>query len=147
MAADCAVVTTRSMSLACRLAAPSAPSTGTSRVLARPGCGALARIATATGSGLPWNISIGSRQPRRICADKIRESQPPHEQNSSCHAMLFPPPPRGHDRCGDAQRWSDPLETPRHGDVLHQWDVGKARPERRPYREYRLVAGHYAGDP
>src|ERR1700719_1079638 len=130
MAADCAVVTTRSMSLACRLAAPPQPSTGASRVLARPGSGALARIAIATGSGLPWNIAIGSRQPRRIGAEKIRESQPPHEQNRSCHAMFFPPPPRGHDRRGDAQRRSDALETLRHGDVLHQREVGKAWPER-----------------
>src|SRR5262249_53302225 len=147
VAAAGAVVTTRAMSRAGRRAAPSAPNTGTSRVLARPGSGALARIAMATGSGLPGNITIRSRQSSRICAEKIRQSQPPHEHDSSYHAMLFPPPPRGHDRRGDTKRRPGALEALGHGDVLHQRNVGKARPERRPRREYHLVAGGNTGHP
>src|SRR5229473_4464213 len=146
-AADWAVVTVCAMKRAWRLAAPSAPSTGASRVLARPGRGALARIAIATPLGLPRDIAVGSRQPGGVRAEKIRQPQPPHEENRSHHAVLFPAAPRGDDRRRDAQRRPGMLEAFRHGDVLHQRNIGKAPPERRPRHEDRLIAGRDAGYP
>src|SRR5579864_5561425 len=110
MAAALAVATARSMKRAANAAAPSAPSAGARRVLARPGSGALARMAIATGSGLPWCVAIGARQPGRVRPHEVGESQTPHEQNRPRHAMLFPSPPRGHDGRGDTERTADSPE-------------------------------------
>src|SRR5260370_35182236 len=98
------------MKRAWRLAAPSAPSTGASRVLARPGTGALARMAIATPLGLPRDIAVGSRQPGGVRAEKIRQPQPPQKENRSHNAPLFPAAPRADDRHRDAQRRPGTLE-------------------------------------
>src|SRR6266496_2020536 len=70
-----AVASVRAISRACNSAAPSRPSAGMSRVFARPGSGALARIATATGSMV--DISVASGERRGIRAQEECHAQPP----------------------------------------------------------------------
>src|SRR5262245_54353230 len=98
------------MKRAWRSAAPSAPSTGARRVLARPGTGALARIAIATASGLPGDIVVRSREPGGVCPEEIGEPQPPHEENRFHHAVLFPAASRSDDSGCNTQRLTDAFE-------------------------------------
>ena len=77
--AEHAVLAARSISRACNEAAPVAPSVGMSRVLAKPGIGALASTAMATGSVI--TVSLG--EPFWIGAEEIGNPQAPHEENGS----------------------------------------------------------------
>src|SRR5579885_3084474 len=136
-----AVATVRSVSLSCSTAAAWAPLAGMSRVLAKPGIGAFARMAM---SGV---IAIGAGEPRRVGAEEIAQAQLPHQPDRAPHAV--PPPAAA--RCGDARRQAggaaEPLEPRRQRDVLHQGDAGEAAGliERRACHEHRLVAGGDAG--
>src|SRR6478672_1613223 len=90
----------RSISRACRRAALTAPSTGTSRLFAKPATGALASTRTATGSG----VAILPRQSRRIGAQAVGEPQAPHQQNRPPYAVPFPASAGGDRSLADAQR-------------------------------------------
>src|SRR5207302_444691 len=83
IAAAQAVSTVRSISRACSAAAPAAPSAGISRVFTDPATGALARIASATGSGVADAIAVLPRQPGGLRAEEEREAQPPHRENGA----------------------------------------------------------------
>src|SRR5215813_10988351 len=145
MTAAHAVATARSTSRACNEAAPSAPSAGMSRVLAKPGSGALASTAIATGSF----IAVLLRELFWIGAEEIGEPQPPHQDHRVDYPILFPAPTGGDDAVAQAQRPAHALEALAKRDVFHQRDRGKAarRLERRATHEYRLVAGRNPGEP
>src|SRR5215467_987074 len=110
-----AVVAARSISRSCSSAAPSGPSTGMSRVLAKPATGALASTATATGSF----IAVLPRQLVWIGAEEIGEPQAPHQHDRAQHAVLLPAPPGGDDALGEAQRPARALEGLAERDILH----------------------------
>src|SRR5712671_4783950 len=95
MAAAQAVSVARAMKRACRAAAPSGPSAAASRVLAKPGSGALARIATATASRPARAMAVSRRELVGRGAEKETEPQAPHRQHGPHHAVLLPAPPRG----------------------------------------------------
>src|SRR5215208_1211431 len=128
MAAAHAVSTARSTRRPCNIAAPHAPSTGMSRVLAKPGIGALASTATVTGSF----IAVTSRQLFRISAEEIGEPQPPHQHHGVEHAALLPAPAGGDDAFAQAQRPARAFEAFAEVDVFHQRNRRKTapRPER-----------------
>src|SRR5262249_4929417 len=140
-----AVATARSTRRACTEAAPSAPSAGMSRVLAKPGSGALASTAIATGSF----IAVLLRELFRIGAEEIGEPPPPHQDPSVDYPILPPAPTGGDDAVAQAQRPAHALEALTERDVFHQRDRGKAarRLERGATHEYRLVAGRNPGEP
>src|SRR5687768_4463986 len=81
VAAAHAVSMARAISDCWNAAAPSAPSTGIKRVLAKPGIGALARIAIATGSVA--DIAVELCQFVRVGAEVVGESQPPHQHDGA----------------------------------------------------------------
>src|SRR5712692_6404245 len=143
--AAAAVAAARSINRCCSAAAPSAPSAGIIRVLAKPATGALASTATATGSV----IAVLPRQLLRIGAEEVGEPQAPHQHHGPQHAMLLPAPPGGDDALGEAQRPAHALEALAERDVLHQRDLVKAagRLERLALHENRLVAGGDPGQP
>src|SRR3977135_1585495 len=145
MAAAHAVAAARSINRACKAAAPSAPSTGMSRVLAKPLSGALASTATATGSF----ITVLPRQLVRIGAEEIGEPQAPHQEHGGKHAILLPAPAGGDDALGQAQRAAHALEALTERDVFHQRDriAAARRDEGIAAHEDRLVAGRDAGEP
>src|SRR5215471_16264884 len=145
MTATHAVATARSTRRACNEAAPSAPSAGMRRVLAKPGSGALASTATATGSF----IAVLLRELFRIGTEEIGEPQPPHQDHCLEHAILFPAPTGGGDAFAQAQRPTHALEALAERNVFHQRDCGKAtrRLECRAPHEYRLIAGRNPGEP
>src|SRR5215469_5372199 len=95
-----AVATARSTRRACNEAAPSAPSAGMSRVLAKPGSGALASTAIATGSF----IAVLLRELFWIGAEEIGEPQPPHQDHRVDYPSLFPAPTVGDGVVADRQR-------------------------------------------
>src|ERR1700738_2565731 len=113
MAAAHAGAAARSVNRACNTAAPSAPSTGMSRVLAKPASGALASIATATGS----LIAVLPRQLIWIGAEVIGEPQAPHQNHGGEHAIFLPAPAGGDDAFGEAQRPAHALEALAERDV------------------------------
>src|SRR5262249_22386683 len=127
MRAALAVAIACSTKRACNKAAPSAPSAGMSRVLAKPGSGALASTATATASVIP----VSPCELFRICTEKICEPQPPHQDHCVEHAVLLPAPAGGGHALPQAQRFTDTLEPLRERDVFHQRDCRKPayRPE------------------
>src|SRR5262249_23082228 len=133
------------ISRSCNRAAPSAPSTGMSRVLAKPAIGALASTATATGSF----ITVLPRQFAWVGAEGVSEPQPPHQDHGVDDAVLLPAPAGGDDALGEAQRRADALEPLAQRDVLHQRNFRKTpgRLEGVAPREDRLVAGGDAGQP
>src|SRR5262249_17763205 len=145
VAASHAVATARLISCSCSRAAPSAPSTGMSRVLAKPATGALASTATATGSF----IAVLLRQLVRIGAEEIGEPQPPHQDDGVDDAVLLPASARRDDALGEAERGADALEPLAERDVLHQRDLRKSagRLERVAAYEDGLIAGGDAGQP
>src|SRR5262249_5058419 len=145
MTAAHAVATARSTRRACNEAAPSAPSAGMRRVLAKPGSGALASTATATGSF----ITVLLRELFRIGTEEIGEPQPPHQDHCLEHAILFPAPTGGGGASAKARRPAPALEALEERDVSHRGDCGKAprRLERRAPHEYRLIAGRNPGEP
>src|SRR5262245_50401963 len=145
MTAAHAVATARATSRACNEAAPSAPSAGMSRVLAKPGSGALASTAIATGSF----IAVLLRELFRIGAKEIGEPQPPHQDHCVDYPILFPAPTGGDDALAQAQRPAHALEALAERDVFHQRDCGKpARGlEGRATHEHRLIAGRNPGEP
>src|SRR6267378_2664133 len=100
MAAAHTVATARSVNRACNSAAPSAPSTGMSRVLAKPLSGALASTATATRSF----IAVLPRQLVRVGAEEVGEPQPPHQDHGGEHAILLPAAAGGDHALGNAER-------------------------------------------
>src|SRR6516165_4172973 len=134
MRAEHAVATARSTRRACNEAAPSAPSAGMSRVLAKPGSGALASTAIATGSF----IAVLLRELFRIGAEEIGEPQPPHQDHCVDYAILFPAPTGGGDAFAQAQRPAYALEALAERDVFHQRDWRKTtrRLECRATHEY-----------
>src|SRR5258708_5579474 len=138
MTAAHAVATARATSRACNEAAPSAPSAGMSRVLAKPGSGALASTAIATGSF----IAVLLRELFRTGAEKRGEPQPPHQDHRVDYPILFPAPTGGGDAVTQAQRRAHALEALAERDVFHQRDCGK--PPRplggRATHQYRLIA-------
>src|SRR5262245_16516084 len=140
-----AVATARSTRRACNKAAPSGPSAGISRVLAKPGSGALASTAIATGSF----IAVSLRELFRIGTEEIGEPQPPHQDHCVDHPILFPAPTGGDDAFAQAQRPAHALEALAERDVFHQRDRGKTarRLERGAPHEHRLVAGRNPGEP
>src|SRR5215467_5207330 len=140
-----AVATARSTRRACNAAAPSAPSAGMRRVLAKPGSGALASTAIATGSF----IAVSLRELFRIGTEEIGEPQPPHQDHRAEHAMLFPATTGGGDAFAQTQRPAHALEALAERDVFHQRDWRKTtrRLECRATHEYRLVAGRNPGEP
>src|SRR5215470_190798 len=139
-----AVATARSIKRACSAAAPAAPSTGTSLVLAKPASGALASTAIATGS----LITVLLRELLRVGAEEIGEPQPPHQQDGREHAVVVPAPARGHDPFGETKRLAHALEALAERDVLHQRDLGEAANllEGVAAHEDRLVAGRDPGE-
>src|SRR6266852_1521444 len=143
--AAAAVAAARSINRCCSRAAPSAPSAGISRVLAKPATGALASTATATGSV----IAVLPRQLLRIGAEEVGEPQAPHQHHGPQHAMLLPAPPGGDDALGEAQRPAHALEALAERDILHQREFRE--PARRlegfAAHENRLVAGRDPGEP
>src|SRR5262249_14865123 len=145
MTAAHAVATARATSRACNEAAPSAPSAGMSRVLAKPGSEALASTAIATGSF----IAVLLRQLFRIGAEEIGEPQPPHQDHRVDHPILFPAPTGGDDAVAQAQRPAHGLGRVAKSEVSHQRDprTARRRLERRATHEYRLVAGRNPGEP
>src|SRR5260370_32275636 len=114
MAAAQAAATARSINRACNSAAPSAPSTGMSRVLAKPAIGALASTATATRSF----IAVLPRQLLGIGAEEVGKAQPPHQHHGGQNAVLLPAPSRGDGALGDAQRAAHALEALAERDVF-----------------------------
>src|SRR3954464_1883915 len=76
-AAAHAVWTARSIKRACNKAARSGPRAGIRRVLAKPGVGALARMAIATGS----LITIAAGERLWIGSEQIGDAQAPHEHD------------------------------------------------------------------
>src|SRR5918998_63094 len=104
-AAARAVSTVRWISRACSAAAPSGPSTGSSRVLTGPGIGAFARIATVIGSTLTGCVAVVPRQRIRLGAEVIGQAESPHQQDGAQNTKLFPAPPRRGDRFTDA-KWT-----------------------------------------
>src|SRR5262249_22840129 len=121
MTAAHAVATARSTRRACNKAAPAAPSAGMRRVLAKPGSGALASTATATGSF----IAISLRELFRIGTEEIGEPQPPHQDHRVEHAMLFPAPSGGGDALAQAHRLADALGAVADRAVFHQLRWGR----------------------
>src|SRR5262245_9847431 len=126
MAAAAAVSTVRVTMRACSVAAPSLPSSMASRVLTRPGTGALARLATVPRSTVTGHIPVAARQAGRLRAEIIGQPQAPHQHDRAPDAMLLPAPTRGRDPVDEAQWWRQALERARQRDVLHQRDVRKA---------------------
>src|SRR2546430_13938987 len=122
MTAAHAVATARATSRACNEAAPSAPSAGMSRVLAKPGSGALASTAIATGSF----IAVLLRKLFGIGAAEIGEPQPPHQDHCVEHAVLFPAPTGGGDAVAQAQRRAHAPGAPAEGGGFHQRGCGEA---------------------
>src|SRR5262245_49781969 len=139
MRAAHAVATACSTKRACNKAAPSAPSAGMSRVLAKPGSGALASTAMATGSF----IAVLPRELLRIHAEKIGEPKSPHQNDRREHAVLLPAAAGGGDALAQAQRPAHTLEPLAECNVFHQRNRWKAahRLERLATHEHRLVAG------
>src|SRR2546429_3088459 len=144
MRAAHAVATACSMSRACSKAARSTPSAGMSRVLAKPGSGALASTATATGSF----ITVSPREFFRIGTEEIGKPQAPHQNYCVEHPLLVPTPARGDDALTQAQRPAHALEPPAERDVFHQRNCGKAayRLKRAATHEYRLIASCDPGE-
>src|SRR5207248_550627 len=138
-----AVATVRSISRACRLAAPSAPSAGMSRVLANPGIGALARIEMFVVSAIARYITIAAGEHGRFGPEEIGKPQPPHQEHRADDAVPLPAPSRGGDRSGEAERAAEPFEALRQRNVLHQQDVRKSARshEGRASDEHGLVSG------
>src|SRR5262245_33738642 len=122
MTAAHAVATARSTRRACNEAAPSTPSAGMRRVLAKPGSGALASTATATGSF----ITVLLRELFRIGTEEIGEPQPPHQDHCLEHAILFPAPTRGGDALAQAQRPAHALAALAESDVFATRESGHA---------------------
>src|SRR5262249_12343762 len=122
-----------------------APSAGMRRVLAKPGMGALASTATATGSF----IAVSLRELFRIGTEEIGEPQPPHQDHCAQHAILLPAPTGGGAAVVQAQRPAHALEAIARRDVVQQREGREParRLERRATREYGLVAGRYPGEP
>src|SRR5713101_7680913 len=89
-----------------------------SRVLAKPGTGALARIAIATGSF----IAVAMRELFRIGTEEKREAQPPHQKDGGENAILLPAAAGRHDEFTQAQRPTHALEPLAQRNVFHQWD-------------------------
>src|SRR5258707_12597576 len=145
MAAAQAVSTARSTRRSCSTAAPRAPSTGMSRVLAKPAIGAFARTATATGSF----IAVALRQRFRIGAEEIGEPEAPHQHYGVEDTVLLPAPAGGDDAFTQAQRSAHAPEAFAEFNVFHQRDRRKAarRLECVAPHEHRLVAGCNTGEP
>src|SRR6187397_1354934 len=80
MPAASAVATVRSVNLSCRTAAACAPIAGMSRVLAKPGIGALARITIDTGLVFDGGMTTVLRESPRIGAEEIRQAEPTHQE-------------------------------------------------------------------
>src|SRR2546429_9731635 len=108
MAAAHAVASVRAISRACNSAAPSRPSAGISRVLARPAIGALARIATAIGS--TFDIAVASGERGGVLAQEESQAQPPHRQHRAHEPMPLPAPAGGYDPPPQADSPSQPAE-------------------------------------
>src|SRR5262245_8693512 len=144
MRAAHAVATACSMSRACSEAAPSAPSAGMSRVLAKPGSGALASTATATGSF----ITVLPCEFFRIGTKEIGKPQAPHQNDCAEHSLLLPAPARGCDALAQAQRPAHALKPLAERDVFHQCNGGKAayRLKRAAMHEHRLIASCDPGE-
>src|SRR3954447_1361550 len=113
------------MRRACSSAAPSRPSTGSRRVLANPGTGALARIAIVTGSVLTRDVSVLPCQRRGLGAEEIRHAQAPHQQNGAENATLLPPPSGSDNTLLQTKRRAEGLQAARQRNVFHQSDFGK----------------------
>src|SRR4029077_18096744 len=145
IAAAQAVAAARAINRACRTAAPLSPSTGTRRVLEKPGSGALASTATATAS----LIAVLPCQRLRIGAEEVGEAQAPHQEHGPDHAVRLPAPARGDDAFAQAHRPAHALEALAERHVLHQRDrrEGAGRLERVAPHEYRLVPGRDPGEP
>src|SRR5215831_18709709 len=144
MRAALAVAIACSTRRACNKAAPSALSAGMSRVLAKPGSGALASTAAATASV----IAVLPRELFRICTKKICEPQPPHQDHCGGHAVLLPAPSGGGHAVPQAQGFTDTLEPLGERDVFHQRNCRKPAycPEGVSAHEHRLVARCDAGE-
>ena len=80
MPAASAVATVRSVNLSCRTAAACAPIAGMSRVLAKPGIGAFARITIDTGLVFDGGMTTVLRESPRIGAEEIRQAEPTHQE-------------------------------------------------------------------
>src|SRR3954465_14246905 len=111
-AAARAVATVRWISRACRAAAPSGPSTGSSRVFTSPASGAFAKIAIVTGSSLTGRIAVLARKRRGLGAQEIGEPQPAHQKDRSRDAMLLPAPAGCNDALRQTNRPSAPFQQP-----------------------------------
>src|SRR5262249_46936451 len=142
--ASAAVVTARSISRACNKAAPTSPRLGISRVFAKPGIGALASTATATGSA----IAVFPGETFRGGAEEVSPPQPPHPENGLQDPMLFQAAPRCDHALAQAKGSTDALEALAQCDVFHERDRGKAacRVEGATAHEDRLIAGRDSGD-
>src|SRR5438477_5723119 len=119
MPAAQAFATECSIKRACSRAAPCAPRTGMSRLLAKPEIGALASTATATGSFACAAIAVPPRKVVRVGAEEECEAQPPHQNNGPHHAILFETSARCHHLLMQTQRPADALEALRQRHVLH----------------------------
>src|SRR5262252_6388576 len=121
-AAAQAVATARAVNRACSTAARSPPSSGISRVLAKPATGALASTATATRS----LIAVLPRELFGICAEEVGKAQPPHQHHGGPYTVFLPASPGGDGVFGDAQWPAHALEPLAERNVLHQRNLGKA---------------------
>src|SRR5262245_30210048 len=78
--AENAVATMRSVRRSCRTAAAWTPIVGMSRVLAKPGIGASARIVVDTGLVFGGDVAMGLCESLEIGAEEIRQGEPPHQE-------------------------------------------------------------------
>src|SRR5690348_1100194 len=106
MPASTAVRTARAVSRSCSTAAACAPIAGIRRVLAKPGIGALARIATSMFRG----IAVRARERVGPRAQEEGEPQPPHEQHGPDHALRLPALWGCRDPRGEAKRPREALQ-------------------------------------
>src|SRR6185312_17017014 len=102
-------------------AAPFLPSSGTRRVLTRPGTGARAKT-TSAGSAF-FGVASGKLVGRG--AQPVGEPQPPHEDQGAQHATPLPAPARSARARGEAGGRRAALHELGECDVLHECDLGK----------------------